>query len=170
MSYNVIIAIISYVLFFSSFIVIPVKRNKVNSMAGKCLYGFPRKKIVFDILVEVVAVVLITLNLFIRYSLLSTIVLCACGVLGAWIIIGELSLGKKYGLYENGIVAAGKYFPFDDIMSFPVFNLPKSEQKDCPKNILVIVSRKHGKVEIPFDSDAIGINVVNKLKEMGVIK
>ena len=161
-----LIAIAGYVLFFCSLGAIPVKRKKVIDEAGECIYGFPKKRTGFMIGVEVTAFVLITLSYFIRYTFFVTIILCACGVLGAWIVVGEAALGGKYGLYENGIVAVGKYIPYDDIVTFPILNLPKDEQLNYPQNELVIASRKYGNIEIPFDSDEICREVVHLLRKM----
>lgn len=168
--YVFIIGIISYVLFIASLVFIPLKRKNVVNMAGKCLLSLPRKKYGYFIGVDVVAVVLITLIFFIRYSPLVTVVLCGCGVLGSWIIAGEAALGPKNGLYENGMIFIGKYIPYDDIVTFPIFNLPKYEQKNHPGNVLALVSGKYGSVEIAFDSDSDCQQVVRKLKELGLIK
>lgn len=170
MDINLILVVISFILFGASLIAIPLKRKSVMALTGNPLILFPKKGYGLIIGVEIVAVVLITILFFIRYSFFVSAVLCGCGVLGAWIVVGEASLGPKYGLYENGIVAVGKYIPFDDIVTYPVFNLPKSEQANHPDNVLVIACRKYGNVEIVFDSAEVCSQVVNKLKELGEIK
>lgn len=167
---NYIIVSIAYILYLIGIFTIPIKRKHVMDISGELILGFPKLKLSFTIFVEILALVLITLNIFIVYSLLVTVVLCGCGVLGAWIIVGEVALGPKYGLYENGIVAAGKFIPYDDIMTFPILNLPKYEQEHYPNNILVVASRQYGNIEIAFDSDEICAEVIATLTKMGLVK
>lgn len=170
MNFNLILVIMSYILFAGSIVAIPIKRKNVMKLTGKSLITFPKKKFGYFIAVDIVAFILITILFFIRYSGFVSLVLCGCGVLGAWIIVGEAALGPIYGLYENGFVASGKFIPFDDIVTYPVFNLPKSEQKNHPDNVLVIASKRYGNMEILFDSAEICSQVVAKLKELGKIK
>ena len=164
------ILIAGYILFASSLVAIPLKRKIVMAVTGELLYGFPKKRIGFMIGVEIAAAVLITLSFFIRYTFFVTVILCGCGVLGAWIIVGEAALGKYYGLYENGIIGAGKYIPYDDILGFPVLNLPKNEQLNHPQNVLIFISRKYGNVELSFETDEICNEVITTLRKMHVIK
>ena len=170
MDINLLLVLISYVLVGASFISIPLKRKNVMAEVGNPILLFPKKGYGFTIGVQVVAIILITILFFIRYTVFVSIVLCGCGVLGAWIVVGEAALGPKYGLYKNGIVAVGKYIPYSDIITYPVFNLPKKEQLNHPGNVLVIACRKYGNVEITFESDEICSEVVAKLRELGELK
>ena len=166
MNPNMLLVIAGYILFICGLIAIPVKQKKVMAIAGNCLYSFPKKRTGFIVGVEITAFVLITLSVLMNYTFFITMILCACGVLGAWIVVGEAALGSKYGLYDNGIVAVGKYIPYDDIVTFPILNLPKEEQKHYPQNVLVIASRKYGNIEVPFDSDEICGEVIRILRKL----
>ena len=170
MDLYLVIVVISYILFLTSIIMIPYKRNNTVNQAGSLILGFPVNVIKRTVVVEVVAFVLITLVFFIRYEMLITFVLCGCGVLGSWIVMPEAALGSKYGIYEKGIIAVGKFIPYEDIMAFPILSLPKSEQMNHPQNILTIVSRRYGKLELAFESDEVCMEVIQQLRKMRIIK
>ena len=170
MDIYLLIVIVSYVLFIASIIMIPYKRSNTLNLAGSLILGFPVNSMKKTILVQVVGFILITLVFFIRYEMLVTLVLCGCGILGGWIVMPEAALGSKYGLYENGIIAIGKYIPYDDIMAFPVLSLPKSEQMNHPHNVLTIVTHKYGKLDLCFESDESCMEVIQQLRHMRIIK
>ena len=170
MDIYLILTIVSYILFALSIIMIPYKRNNTLKEAGNMILGFPVPPSKKTLLVQIVGFVLITIVFFIRYEILITIILCACGILGAWIVMPEAALGSKYGLYENGIIAVGKFIPYEDIMAFPILSLPKSEQMNHPQNVLTLVSRKYGKLELYFENDEICMEVIRQLRQMRVIK
>lgn len=172
MDIRLIIGIISYLLVFASIISIPIKRKSIDNISGKLILGFPKNKPVMTIIVDIVSLILITsVNLILKnYSLLIIIILCGCGVLGAWIVAGDAAMGPKYGLYENGIIAAGKFISYDDIITFPILNLPIEEQKNHPDNVLSIATRKYGLIDIVFSSEEVCNQVIKKLDELGEIK
>ena len=170
MDISLFIVSISYILIAASWFTIPLRRKRSLNESGKIILGFPKKNNKFVIFVEILSVFLVTILFFIRYGAFVSVVLCGCGVLGAWIVVGEAALGKYYGLYENGIIAVGKYIPYDDIMTFPVLNLPKNEQLNHPQNVLVIASRRYGNVEIAFESDEVCSEVISTLRKMHIIK
>lgn len=153
MDQNVIVVIISYILYILTFVSIPIRKNLVMKETGKLIYSFSQKIGTRVILIDVFSAVLIALA-FLNYSNpVIRFILAACGVMGAFISTNDIIYKPMYGIYENGIISAEKYIRFEDIITFPVLNLPADELKDYPPNPLVLSTKTRGEVLIYFDSD-----------------
>lgn len=168
MSRNIVISIISYVIVA---ILIPVlygtSKKNVKKM-GECLLPFPKKNLVGMIAVDIAAAVLLAILIFRNFGNM-TILLAGCCILSVYIMSKDGFTQKHYGVYENGLIAPNHIIFFDDIIAFPVFELPPEEQEHYAKNTLVIVTESKGKIEIVFPTEEQCSLVVSKLKQMNVI-
>jgi len=153
MDQNVIVVIVAYVLYGLSFASIPMRKKQVVRETGKLVYSFGQKIGTRVLLIDVFSAALIALA-FLNYSNpIIRFILAGCGVMGAFISTNDIIYKPLYGVYENGIISTEKYIKFDDIITFPVLNLPAEEQKDYPKNPLVLSTKTRGEVLIYFDSN-----------------
>ncbi|MCQ2591749.1 MAG: hypothetical protein MJ188_03105 [Treponema sp.] len=146
-----------------------VKGKKNAEQMGNCVYGFPKKIPVGMLAVDFMAIVFLLILLFRDFGFMS-VIFAAIAVLAVYIITRDGGNYKYFGVYEKGIIAPSALIFYEDIMTFPVFELPLDEQAHYPKNTLVVVTKTKGKQEIVFDSEEQCQKVVEELKGLEIIK
>ena len=67
------------------------------------------------------------------------------------------------------LIVNSTFVEYSDIVTFPVLDLPKEEQENYPKNVLVVATESKGKVDLIFSSDKECALVIEKLKEIKII-
>lgn len=169
MNINLIIVIAGYVLIAGIIPYLLLKSKTDVKKMGECIYSFSKKKNYNAIAVDIVAIILLTVLFFREFSTLSTVVLAGCCVLAVYIMTKDLGNQRNYGVYEEGMIVPNNVIFYDDIISFPVFQLPAEEQEHYAKNLLVVITDSKGKSEIVFSSEEECQEVIRILKERGII-
>lgn len=169
MNRNLIIVITGYILIVFELIYLNLRSKKTVKEMGNCLFAFPKKNIWGMYGVDAVAALLLGILLVRDFGKLNIMFAAIC-VMSVYLITKENGNHRYYGVYEKGLIAPSYMFFYDDIMSFPVFELPLEEQEHYAKNTLVVVTKSKGKFEIIFESEEQRTAVVAKLTELGVIQ
>ena len=130
METNVIIMIISYLIFFAMFIAMPFRQKKIIQQAGNEVLKIHKKISALYVLVFMLGFFIIAISVINNFSIVMQSVFCACALLGEEIAMREFMFSGRHGLYENGFILGGMYVPYDQIRAFPVLALPKDEQEN----------------------------------------
>lgn len=153
MSYKFYLLIATYILLAAELASIPFRAKKIMSRAGeKKLSVRNRVKLTF-VIIYVLCFALPLVLLFREFSVLYNIAFCLVSVLGAEVTTRDACVTGKYGVYENCVIAGGMCVFYDDIVVFPVLELPEEEQKDFDGANLVISTKSKGNVDMPFANE-----------------
>ncbi|MCQ2575592.1 MAG: hypothetical protein MJ162_02540 [Treponema sp.] len=166
---NQIIVIIAFVTLMIMMPSLFVMSKKNASKMGDCLFSFPKKPSLTAIASCVLSVVLLGVLLFRNFGYL-TLILAGCCILAPYMMAKDSFSCKYYGVYEKGMIVPGFTVFYDDILAFPVFELPPEEQEHYPKEELVIVTNTKGKFSVRFASEEECNKVIENLKTLQVIK
>ena len=168
MSTNLIILILCYIVMIGILIFIPQNTKKLLQNAGNLIFSYGRSTNIRFYTVCIVAFLLVFIVSFQNVSFYS-IIIQLCGVLGLFIVCKEANLKKHNGVYEKLLIVNSTFVEYSDIVTFPVLDLPKKEQENYPKNVLVVATESKGKVDLIFSSDEECSLVIEKLKEIKII-
>ena len=135
---------------------------------GECVLKLPRKSIAGVIVIDVIALVLPAI-LIIRDFRNMNYVFAACSILAYLIMTKDGFNRKNYGVYQNGLIAPSAVVFYEDIIGFPVLELPPEEQENYSKNTLVLVTKKSSHLEIFFSSEKECREVLEQLRQIGII-
>ena len=160
MSTNIIILILCYIVMVGILIFLPQNTKKLLQKAGNLIFSYGRSTNIRFYTVFIVS--------FQNLSFYS-IIIQLCGVLGLFIVCKEANLKKHNGVYEKLLIVNSTFVEYSDIVTFPVLDLPKEEQENYPKNVLVVATESKGKVDLIFSSDEECSLVIEKLKEKKII-
>lgn len=152
-------------LFLLMFVVIPFRRIAINKISGKLLMPLTGQGLLKPVLVFVLAVFLIVFTAFREFKPLFQVILCACGLLGEYIMMTYLVCFRKTGVYENGILQNSGFILFESITSFPVLQLPEEERKNYDGSTLIFTTEKKGKVMLMFTDEAECTAAIEKMFE-----
>lgn len=166
METNVIIMLISYLIFFAMFIAMPFRQKKIIQQAGNEVLKIHKKMSAVYVLVFMLGFLIIAISVINNFSIVMQSVFCACALLGEEIAMREFMFSGRHGLYENGFILGGMYVPYNQIRAFPVLALPKDEQENYDKTSLVISTEKRGNVSFPFADEEECKKVTEKLFEI----
>ena len=144
-----------------------IQNKQTMKKMGKNLLSFPKKNFIGMIAVEIVAIILLAILIFRDFRGIS--IVAACCVLSVFLITRDGFNQKNYGLYENGMIVPNFVIFYEDIITFPVDQLPLEEQEHYAKNTLILVTQK-GKCEVVFEAEELCQTVKDKLKELGIRK
>lgn len=135
---------------------------------GECLLKLPRKSSIGVIIIDIIALIIPAI-LLIRDFRSMNFIFAACSLLAFFIMTKDGFNRKNYGVYQKGIIAPSTIVFYEDILGFPVFELPPEEQENYPKNTLILVTKKASRQEIIFSSEKECREVLEKLQEIGII-
>ena len=119
---------------------------------------------------KIVLILAIAVTHFTNFSLFIRIVLNCCYILADYIITREYFFTKDSGIYENGIIQRSVFIKIDDIVTFPVLNIPKEEQENYPDYTLSVATKSKGNIDLIYKDKAERDFVVRKLTEIGIVK
>ena len=152
MNIKIYFLIATYIALLAELVSITFRAKKIMARAGeKKLSVKNRVKITF-VIIYAVCFALPVILVFREFSVLYNIAFCLVSVLGAEVITRDACVTGKYGVYENCVIAGGLYVFYDDIVVFPVLELPEEEQADFDGANLVISKKSKGNIDMPFSS------------------
>lgn len=163
-----IIILICYIIMAAIVPSLLIINKRTLKAMGACLLKLPRKSAIGVIVIDVIAI-LLPLLLFFRDYKNMNFLFTSCSIIAFFIMTKDGFNKKNYGVYQKGLIAPSAVFFYEDILGFPVFELPPEEQAHYAKNTLIVVTKKASRQEIIFSSDEECRAVVEKLKEIGVI-
>lgn len=134
---------------------IPARIRKMEKQIGTCQLELSRKTSPMFIGGVAVALILPCVMIFRPFEPLYTAILCGCAVLGVEVVIRERVYEARNGVYENALIVDGRYFPKDDVITFPELHYEKDndeeeEVDELYRRALKIVSKKSGEVYVGF--------------------
>ncbi len=96
-------------------------------------------------------------------GIFTDIIVCLVAVLGCAMSLNEIFMNRFCGLYENGLVGNGRFFPFGQILA--VKNLPYSnpEEKDIGSRILILTTEKNHSEQFIFSSEEERKSIQNEI-------
>jgi len=134
---------------------ISARIRKLEKQVGSCQLELTRRTSPLFIGGIAVAILLPVVMVFRPFEPLYTFILCGCAVLGVEVVIRERVFEARNGVYENALIVDGRYFPKDDIVTFPELHYDREDDSDeevdeLYRRALKIVSKKSGEVYIGF--------------------
>lgn len=118
---------------------------------------------------KIVLFMAIAVTYLTNFGLFVQIVLNSCYILADYIITREYLLNKNSGIYEHGIIQGSVFIKIDDIVTFPVLNLPKEEQESYPDYTLSVATKSKGNIDLIYKNKEERDLIVSKLVEMKII-
>lgn len=154
MNYKTLSLIITYILLLADILSIIPRRRKVTGNCGELKMKLKNKpKTLFT--ATYIACFLIPLLLFFRnFPLLNTLIICGACILGCEISTRDFILLGIYGVYEKCIISGGITVFYDDIVTFPILNLPEEEQEKYDHANLNIATKSRGNLNMVFANEA----------------
>ena len=112
---NQFVAICAGIIFLIVIVTSPLRVKLVLKKAGVIKIRFTKKKVVLQYFIVVVSAVIIALLYFRNLGLLNSVIVSAVAVLGTVMGTEEIVLNGCSGLYENGIIANGRFLGMQEI-------------------------------------------------------
>lgn len=145
---------------------VPFRKKKILSLCGKKLMDVKNSQTTRVFLIYLFCLLLPAVLLIRDFGTATEIIDCAISVLAFEMGTRELSLKGIYGVYENALIAGSTTVEYDDIMAFPVLELPEEEQANYDNTSLSIVCNKKGSMNIAFSSLEECKAVTQKVREL----
>lgn len=159
---KIMIMAVAFLLYILVLIFIPLKRKAMKKVCGECILSFSKKIGIRNYAVLVAAVLVILIVYFINYKLYVSIVIAACGVMGAYISAKEIAYADMYGVYENGFSVDGLYISYDSVSS--IVDLDNISDVTAAR----IMYKNNSTRTIHFASESEKNVILAKLKKMKV--
>lgn len=153
MNTNTLILIGTYVIIAGVLASMPARTKKTMAEAGELKLAVKNKVKISFIAIFAAAILLPLVVIFRDYSLLYNIMFCLISVMGSVITARDACLMGHYGVYVNCVIAGGICVRYDDIVTFPVLNLPLEEQENYDHANLVIATKSKGNLNMVFASE-----------------
>ena len=154
-----ILGIIAYILLL---IILPKKiKNNLIPQAGKFLESVKAKDSKSFIAVLIAAPILLCLLFFRELGAVIDFVIFACSIIGVYMVFNEHLLKKASGIYENAIIADGKFVKYDDIEIFPTL-----EWEESYTNELKVIKKDGTEFSIFFADEQERAKGVKKILEL----
>ena len=149
-----IILLASYCAMFILLLTIPLRRRAIMLRAGRRIFAIPTKKRTFfkgaAIILLCVALVFVIKTRY--FSVFVDIAFCGTAILGVEFVARLFSVATLCGAWQNAVLLDTEVVLYDDIIVFPVLQLPPEEQKNYPANLLVAETKSRGTVNLIFPS------------------
>lgn len=163
---RILFIIVSYIVCALILVSVPFRRMAVSKKAGKQVMKVTGSSIITVICIYVLALLLISVLWLRNFGNAMNVVMCCCGILAFELMTREISLYKKYGIYEKAIVYDGMILGFENIAGFPVLRLPAEDQKNYDSKTLVIQTKTKGTRNFTFRTEEEYRKAVEKLFEL----
>lgn len=160
MNTTLLISIISTAILAGIIISIPFRSKSITKKAGQMHLPLSYKKntAVKDIFIYIICILLFYIPNLKALQTMTSVILCACGILGAEIATRELYLHKKNGIYQNGIISSGIYLSYTDLVRIP------EEQPD--NNSVILQTAAKGPTTLIFADTSERDSALAKIKEI----
>lgn len=153
MDKKLILMIATYILLALDVASIFLRKKRILSSAGELKMKLKSKvKIVF-ILIYAFCFALPAVIFFRNFSFLYSVTFCLVAVLGCEVTTRDTCTLGINGVYQNCVVIGDTKLYFDDIVSFPILELPEEEQEHYDHHVLIAASRLKGNVNLIFQTE-----------------
>ena len=151
------ILMISYCAVLILLLSIPLRRRAIMLRAGSRIFEIKHRKSAFfkTLFIVFLCAVLIFVIQSRYFSIFVDIAFCGTAVLGVEFAARQFSLMSLCGAWQNAVIVDTEVVLYDDIVVFPVLQLPPSEQKNYSPNVLVVETKSRGTVNLIFSSEEI---------------
>ena len=143
---NQFVAICAGIIFLIVIVTSPLRVKLVLKKAGEIKIRFTKKNIVLQYFIVVVSAVIIAMLYFRNLGLLNSVIVSA--VLGTVMGTEEIVLNGCSGLYENGIIANGRFLGIQEIYCIADDSSGSSEIRYT--NRISVQTEKRGIVNFSF--------------------
>lgn len=148
---NQFVAMCAGIIFLIVMMTIPLRVKLVLKKAGEIKVRLSKKNVVLQYFVIIVSAVIIGLLYFRNIGLLNSVIVCTVAVLGTVMGTEEIAFCSRSGLYENGIIANGRFLAVDEIYSIAENSSGTGEVRYV--NLISFQTDKNGIVNISFVSE-----------------
>lgn len=152
MNIKIPLIIITYLLLSADIISSIPRSKKIMSQAGKLLLPVKNRSKIFFMGNYLWALFLPFILLIRDFRPAYEIIFCLVSVAGAEMNTRDFITKGQYGVYENCVIANGVTVFFDDIVTFPILNLPEEEQEKYDHANLVVATKSRGNENLVFSS------------------
>lgn len=144
----------------------PIRKNRQLKKWGKLLYGVNSRSNKFFIIILCLAPLLVALLYIRNLGFLQNLILSLCGVLAIELVIRDLLLRKRCGVYENALVADGRILLKKEFVHLPTLEYEttqeyiKEKQEDAyasdaletAAKVIQIVTENKGTIYVGFET------------------
>ena len=127
--------------------IIPFRKRRLLARAGTCVLATARTSLL-PYGVFVCAPLLAALSGCCSFALPIQLIICAAAVLGMENGVRGFFEHTVNGVYANGVIVAGTFFPYTDIISVPFLSLSPEEHARQSDRTLVIKTASRDTVEL----------------------
>jgi hypothetical protein len=151
-----ILLLISYCASLVILLSIPLRRRAVALRAGSRLYPIAAKKSGFvkGLFIVFLCAAIIFFVQTRYFSVFVNIAFCGTAVLGIEFAARLFTLLGLSGAWQNAVICGTDIVLYDEIVIFPVLQLPPEEQASYPKNVLTVETKNRGQVNLFFPDEA----------------
>lgn len=150
MNTKIIIAVAAYIFLMADIATIPFRSKKLMTSAGNLKMALKNRSKAYFYAMYAFAFILPAIILFRNYSLAYNLMFALVAVMGAELTSRDFITKGKYGIYENCAIVNGITVFFNDIVTFPILNLPEDEQEKYDHANLVAATKSKGNVNLVF--------------------
>lgn len=152
MNYNLIFfAIIPFILMAIISVGMPFYKLKIMKGAGEKILPLVKDRKIISFVTYITAYIILILSIMVDFGKLN-FVIPYCAVLGLYVSTKEGTFRPVNGVYENLLIVGSDIIRYDDIISFPIEELPPEERAKHPANVLLVVTKKGGKRNLTFNN------------------
>ncbi|MCQ2596238.1 MAG: hypothetical protein MJ181_00185 [Treponema sp.] len=152
MNFKITLIIITYILLIADVLSAIPRSKKIMSRAGKLILPVKNRSKIFFMGNYLWALFLPFILLIRDFRPAYEIIFCLVSVAGAEMNTRDFITKGQYGIYENCVIANGVTVFFDDIVTFPILNLPEEEQEKYDHSNLVVATKSRGNENLIFSS------------------
>ncbi|MCF0242434.1 MAG: hypothetical protein HUK25_07335 [Treponema sp.] len=152
-NYKLILLIITLTALLVDIGSLKFRSKKILAQAGALKMELKSKVKILFIVIYLFCFALPVVMFFKDFNILYSITFCLVAVLGCEVTTKDCAMLGKNGIYENCIIQGEIIIFYDDIVSFPILELPEEEQTSYDHSILVVASRLKGNVNVIFQSE-----------------
>lgn len=152
MNFKLILIIFTYILLLADLGTVPFRSKKIMTSAGKLVMPLKNRSKLFFISMYLWAFFLPAILLIRDFRPVYQIIFCLVSVMGCEMNTKDFITKGRYGVYEHCVISNGLTIFFNDIVTFPILNLPEDEQEKYDHSNLVVATKSKGNENLVFSS------------------
>lgn len=150
MNTKIIISAVTYVLLIADVATVPFRSKKIMSKAGELKMALKNRSKAYFYAMYAFAFILPAIIFLRNYSLPYNLMFALVAIMGAELTSRDFVTKGKYGVYEHCAIVNGITVLFNDIVTFPILNLPEDEQEKYDHANLVVATKSKGNQNLVF--------------------
>lgn len=163
---NLILEIVSGVIYLLVLASIPLRAMYIEKKAGKKIIGLKSKSIVLPVLILFFSAMILVIVAAKKMGFGINLIACLVAILGGALGSQEIALRNKCGIYENGLIGTGNFLPVKEIYGIQELGWTEAERDEHDKRVIHIITDKKGTVPYLCDDEEQAKEVIEGLKKI----